>query len=398
MQTARTEDWAKSWAKGSSPLNGPLLALVNEGPGYPYAYRGRIVQRLGDSWLPPLMTIYRILERFEGLGLASSHPGDSKLRGMPVTIYEATELTPVAVADWMESPLRELPLRGALAIRIAVSRPADAPYLLRAIAEHQRQCFALLTKYRRKYPTNSWRGMEMESARQGIILRIEAELQWLHIVRGYIEDFLTEGSLRAFRTAAESESGRSKAWQKGSSALNGPLLALLNDRPGHPSELARRLCERLGPEWETEITSISRMLERFERDGLASSRAADSSRNGKPVKIYEATELTSVAVADWMQSPLPELPLRGPLAVRIAVSRPTDAPQLERAFEQHRQTCFGVLERHKKKQRVASWSDMEVELTRQGVGLQIGAELKWTDVVQRYFADFQGPRRVVAVV
>jgi len=189
MQTARTDDWAKSWAKGSSPLNGPLLALVNDRPGYPYEYAGRIVQRLGDSWLPPLTTVYRILGRFEGLGLVSSRPGDSRQTGKPVTIYEATELTPVAVAEWMQNLLPELPLRGALAVRIAVSRPADAPQLLRALEQHHRACFELLARHKDKHSVASWNDMEIELTRQGVSLQIGAELEWTNVVRGYIADF-----------------------------------------------------------------------------------------------------------------------------------------------------------------------------------------------------------------
>jgi DNA-binding PadR family transcriptional regulator len=398
MQTARNDEAWKAWPKGSSPLNGPLLALLNDRPGYPYDYGGQLYQRLGASWLTDLSTIYRILERFERIGLASSHSANSERTGQRVRMYEATDLTPIAVAQWMQSSLPDLPLRGPLAVRIAVSRPADAPYLLQALDQHHQRCFDLLKHHQKRYPVATWRGLEIESARQGMNLRIGAELNWIDIVRGYIESFQAEGDTTLSAVRIDAKGKEWQAWEKGSSPLNGPLLALLNDRPGYPNELAERLYERLGPTWQTSFSTICRILQRFERVGLASSHEADSEKTGQKVRIYKATELTPVAVAQWMQSPLPDLPLRGPLAVKIAVSRPADGPYLLQALDQHHQTCFDLLAQHRDKYSVATWTDMERELTRQGVSLQIGADLEWTNLVRGYIASFQGARDVSVVV
>jgi DNA-binding PadR family transcriptional regulator len=399
MQTARTDETWKSWTKGSSPLKGPLLALLNDGPGYPYDYAGKLSQRLGPSWATDLSSIYRILERFEQIGLASSHRAvSSRNKRQRVTMYEATDLTAVAVAQWMKSPLPDVPLRGPLAVRLAVSGPADALYLLRALDQYQQQCFDLLSVHRQKYPTRSWRGVDREAARQGTNLRINAELNWIHLVRGYIESFQAEGHTDVLNRVDFPVDESWKAWEKGSSSFKGPLLALLNAQSGHPNELAGRLCDRLGPTWQTRLSTICPILERLERFGLATSRDADSEKTGQMVRIYSATDLTPMAVAQWMESPLSELPSRGPLGVRIAVSRPADAPYLLQALDKHHQTCFDLLARHKDKLSVVTWADMEKELTRHGVNLQIGAELEWTNLVRGYIASFQDARDVSVVV
>jgi hypothetical protein len=99
-----------------------------------------------------------------------------------------------------------------------------------------------------------------------------------------------------------------------------------------------------------------------------------------------------------MQSPLPDIPTREPIVVRIAVSRPEDAPYLLQALEQDQRTQFALLAEHKKKHSTATWKSMEKELTRKGVNLRIDAELKWIDLARGYIANFQGARGVSVVV
>lgn len=182
--TAQTE-----WMRGSSELKGPLLAMLLERPGHTYDLAGRLYQRLGSSWQIEPKELYPMLERFEKMGLLSSYKADSTRSPQQVRVYQPTELTKDAVAEWIGSPLPLEPMRGAIWARIAFSRPEDAPRLLQALDEYQRTCFRTLEDAKEKYPLGTWRGMSMELARKGANLRLEAELELIDLARGYIANF-----------------------------------------------------------------------------------------------------------------------------------------------------------------------------------------------------------------
>jgi DNA-binding PadR family transcriptional regulator len=187
--THLAEDSTQEWMRGSSELKGPLLALLLERPGYPYDLAGRLRKRLGSAWEFADKDIYKILERFVRQGLAVSYRTDSKRSSKRITMYEPTDLTREAVAEWMRSPLPEEPVRGAVWARIAFSEPEDAPRLLQALDEYQRTCFRLLKDLGERYPVDTWRGMEMELARRGAGMRLEAALDWIDLARGFIANF-----------------------------------------------------------------------------------------------------------------------------------------------------------------------------------------------------------------
>jgi DNA-binding PadR family transcriptional regulator len=182
------ERW-KEWTRGSSPIKGPLLALLLDSPGYPYQLRGRLYWRLGGARKIDPPDINRLCKQFEKLGLASSHVADSERTGQRVRIYQATELASRAVAEWMQSPLPVVTARGELWTRLAVSQPEHAPYLLEALDKYRKACVKLLGENGEKYPVNTWSGMERELARKGANLMIEAEIQLIDLAHGYIANF-----------------------------------------------------------------------------------------------------------------------------------------------------------------------------------------------------------------
>ncbi len=179
----------KEWMRGSSELKGPLLALLLERPGHTYDLAGRLQKRLGPAWQFATKDLYPILERFEKLGLAVSHVADSTRSPKRIRVYEPTEQAHEAVAEWLGSPLPEESVEGAMWARIAFSTPKDAPRLLQALDEYQRNCFRILKDIGERYPVDTWAGMEMELARRGANLRIEADLEWIDLARGYIANF-----------------------------------------------------------------------------------------------------------------------------------------------------------------------------------------------------------------
>ncbi len=179
----------KEWTRGSSELKGPLLALLLERPGHGYDLAGRLYKRLGSSWQIEPKELYPMLARLERRGLLSSYETDSSRSSKRVKIYEPTELTRDAVAKWIGSPLPIEPVRGAVLARIAFSTPEDAPLLLWALDEYQRLCFRILKEGKGMYPVDQWRSMQMEVARLHANMRLEADLEWINLTRGYIANF-----------------------------------------------------------------------------------------------------------------------------------------------------------------------------------------------------------------
>lgn len=186
----QAEDSAQNWMRGSSELKGPLLALLLERPGHPYALAARLRKRLGSAWEFAEKDIYKILVRFENQGLVVSHVTDSKRSSAQrVRMYELTELTRGAVAEWIDSPLPEEPVRAAIWARVAFSEPGDAPRLLQALDRYQKVCYRKLKEAGDRFPVDTWVGMQMEVARRGANLRTEADLEWIDLARGYIANF-----------------------------------------------------------------------------------------------------------------------------------------------------------------------------------------------------------------
>lgn len=183
------EDSAQEWMRGSSELKGPLLALLLERPGHGYDLAARLRKRLGSAWEFADKDIYKILDRFEKLGLVVSYWGDSRMVGRRIKVYEPTELTRGAVAEWIDSPLPEEPVRAAIWARVAFSEPQDAPRLLQVLDRYQKVCYRKLKEAGERFPVDTWMGMQMEVARRGANLRTEADLEWIDLARGYIANF-----------------------------------------------------------------------------------------------------------------------------------------------------------------------------------------------------------------
>ncbi len=177
------------WMRGSSELKGPLLALLLERPGHTYDLAGRLYQRLGSPWRVDAKELYPMLQRFEKLGILTSYRADSTRSPKRIRVYEPTEQTRDAVAEWIRSPISMEPVRAAVLARIAFAEPEDAPLLLQALDEYQRMCFRMLDDDKEKYPLDQWLGMQKEVARLHANLRIEADLEWIDLTRRYVANF-----------------------------------------------------------------------------------------------------------------------------------------------------------------------------------------------------------------
>ncbi len=123
------------------------------------------------------------------------------------------------------------------------------------------------------------------------------------------------------------------------SPLKGALLCLLVQQQGYGYDLANRLERRLGPGWNINRRSLYRMLEAFERDGLASS---DRSSGSSAERImYDAKPVAEVAVAEWMGSVGQGLAPKE-LQAKLVVARERDLPLLLVAVDACERQCFAM--------------------------------------------------------
>jgi DNA-binding PadR family transcriptional regulator len=179
-----------SWMRGSSPLKGALLGLILERPGHGYDLANRLDRRLGPAWRIDGKRLYPMLGQLEKAGLVSSEVISTDGPTVPRVVYSPTERANDALTDWMETNVPKEPMRVELHARIAVARAEDAPRLLAALDQYERQCFALLRASETELPqVRSWVGVAMHLARRSALGQLQAELTWIGHARGMITEF-----------------------------------------------------------------------------------------------------------------------------------------------------------------------------------------------------------------
>jgi DNA-binding PadR family transcriptional regulator len=186
-----SEQWVE-WLRGGSPWKGPLLVLLLEQPGHSYDLASRLTRRVGSAWKLDPNDASRVLKRAEELGLATAKWATSKHSRRPVEVFERTSLTAPAVEHWLKSPLVDDPYRFDLWTRIVVSGLEHADALLAALDVCERRVFSLLREYSKPFPTETWAGLELEVARDGVEGRLQADLQWIERTRRQIKEFVQE--------------------------------------------------------------------------------------------------------------------------------------------------------------------------------------------------------------
>ena len=181
-------------------------------------------------------------------------------------------------------------------------------------------------------------------------------------------------------------------WTKGSSQLKGPLLALVLESPGYPSQLAGRLHTQAGEAWQVDPNEVYPIMERFERLGLASSVWRYDPKARRDLKVYHATALTAKAVEEWLQSPLPREPIRSEVATRVAVSQPRYARHILRALEEFEQACNKEMTKHAREFSMQTWEGLEMEVARRRVTMRIESDLQWIDFTRAAIEEFPSVR------
>jgi DNA-binding PadR family transcriptional regulator len=188
---AETATSTRRWMRGhSTPLRGALLGLLLERPGHGGELAHRLVGRLGETWRIDANDVYRLLEQLEAEGLTASfeEPRRNNVRRTRL-VYHPTGLTAAALTDWMETLLPREPVRLGLQAKIAVARAEDAPRLLYALREYQRECLVLAQMVcPADGEAGSWGALFMDCTRDGVHRMLQAEIDWVSATRRRIEE------------------------------------------------------------------------------------------------------------------------------------------------------------------------------------------------------------------
>jgi DNA-binding PadR family transcriptional regulator len=180
------------WAQGASAqFRGALLGLLVERPGSGGELASRLIARLGETWRIEPKYIYRLLKQLEQEGFASGReqPRRGSEQGTSV-IYHPTENTVAALQCWMDTLMPREPVRLGLQAKLAVARPQDAPRLLRALREYERECLMLAQLV---LPTEnqspSWEGLRLDGTRDSVYGSLRADIDWSIRMRQRIAEY-----------------------------------------------------------------------------------------------------------------------------------------------------------------------------------------------------------------
>lgn len=130
--------------------------------------------------------------------------------------------------------------------------------------------------------------------------------------------------------------------EQGWSPLKYVLLCLLRHKPAHGYELTNSLARRLGGDWAVNRRSIYRMLEAFEREGLAVSDRSDRANPDR--NIYTATAAAEAIAARWMGSANAdsEEQQMKELQAKLAVACQQDLPALLVTIDEYERRGFAA--------------------------------------------------------
>jgi hypothetical protein len=182
----------RKWMKGS-PLKGALLALLLEldEPAIPWKLATSLERRLGSVSGIDRDAVYKMLPILARQDLAAcTIREDESSNYRQQKVYGPTELTELAVSDWIAAPVSDEATRAELQVRIAFSRPFDAPILLPMLDMYERRCMERRSECNEEVPMSSWVGVSMNAARSWTKAHLDAELLWTMRTRDLIRDYL----------------------------------------------------------------------------------------------------------------------------------------------------------------------------------------------------------------
>lgn len=181
----------RKWMRGS-PLKGALLALLLElgEPTHPYLLATLLARRLGPAGRVDPDAVYKMLTPLVKAGLVECEVRENATGSWQrQRVYRTTQLTEDARRAWMSAPLSYAVAREDLRVRIAFSRPSDAPVLLAALDVFERQCMEQLEECEaHDVPVGTWPGLVLNVACDWADEHVHADLSWIMKTREAIRD------------------------------------------------------------------------------------------------------------------------------------------------------------------------------------------------------------------
>jgi len=170
---------------GSQAMRGALLGMLLERPGHGGDLASRLAARLGEAWRVDTNDVYRLLAQLENSGLAVSREGPTRdSSGRRHVVYHPTEATAEALTLWMETLGPREPVRLGLHSKLSVARPQDAPRLLVALREYERECRALAQHVSPAGGhARSWAALCMDCTREAVLAQLQSEIDWAALTR-----------------------------------------------------------------------------------------------------------------------------------------------------------------------------------------------------------------------
>jgi hypothetical protein len=137
-----------------------------------------------------------MLDQLEAAGLlATSVETDPENPRQHRTVYSATDRAAPALTTWLETLGPREPTRAEIQAKIAASRAQDAPRLLTALREYERDCLRLLELNGAPgAAVQSWLGLVMGLVREASDTQLRAELEWARHARVRIEEHVARSS------------------------------------------------------------------------------------------------------------------------------------------------------------------------------------------------------------
>jgi DNA-binding PadR family transcriptional regulator len=179
-----------------SPLKGALLALLLElgEPTHPYRLATLVERRMGPASGVDGDVVYKMLKGLVELDLVACTMRENDSGSWRrQKVYGVTDLTEGAVSDWIAAPVSDEAVGIELPIKIAFSRPSDAPVLLRTLDLYEKQCIERLEACEgEEVPMFPWTGLAMNVACTWTEEHLSAELRWIMSTRDWIRDYASK--------------------------------------------------------------------------------------------------------------------------------------------------------------------------------------------------------------
>lgn len=186
------------WMK-RSPLKGALLALLLEldEPTHVYRLATLLARRLEPVIRVERDGVYGMLEALERLGLVACEIRISETGGLQKDqrFYRPSEMTEPAVEAWMVAPVSDGAAKLELLIKIAVSRPSNAPALLEVLRMREVSCLDRLKERETALDRaadaapSTWKGLAIGSVSIWTEKHAQAELEWIMSTRDWMRDY-----------------------------------------------------------------------------------------------------------------------------------------------------------------------------------------------------------------